>query len=1008
MYSTETKTSMVTKYIKRLFLILVAAVLVALVIFYFKSDAVLAKVISMVEQRTHTEITYQKSNIRIFDHFPNLSVSVSHIEMDDGATGERLFLAERLSTGFNPFRLILNRKVLKINNLNLEAPNFYFIKDKDGNSNWQKIIESSENEDSGSLQTVSLGAIRISEGKLLYRDLITRTTAGLENLNYQGRFEVAADSIFHHGELNAILSAQIPPFFSIQEYAVAMSADARGNLNKNSYQFANSSFSLNDLLMIFSGGFNIEQSGIGYHISMESEEQDFENLLSLLRNFREVGEKIQDDTFSAAGNFSIKGSVKGNTAGENYPIYDFTAHTTNGLVKFSGDTPTDTKIGLHMTAHNSNTLKPFERIKVADLQIVQGEEYLSGELILDHIGESVFVDYDVNAQISDLGNFDRFSIYDLKTGQIDLKSAASFDLTAINENVYDKVSFSIDAEASGLEVLIDSAYLTLEELKIQGHASNMSSVLRELKYIESDMSGTAQITKPLDILSSNAAVDLTADLESRFLNINSFLSGRSDTDTVRFYPELRGSLALSCDQMIYTSYPISNVLFEGTLADDILQIRNLNGKIQNSDFEMSGSLSGMNQYLRKKGSLQGVLDLRSEEIHLGELEALHKDTTLYVYTSTDDAIFENFDIQVISSSDLLTYKNAYLKDNLASINLFDNTLNINDLTSRSFDGSLQMQGAFAFDKASSLVALKADFSNVSISECLGALPFFRQLSYPLSFIEGHINTTLTLESLLDEDYNLILPEVNAFGLLETLDGNLIGFKPAEVLNEFLGVQESKELVIKRSKNWVTIKDGWVQVDEFAFNIGQNKFKVKGAHSLENELNYAIFAEVPSAAFAKINLKDRIGNELYEKINRYRDVGEGSLGLYFQMTGTFGQPILRLNEVDIISAGKAAIIETIDEAKDSIRTTLDTLRNEVETQVRDTIEALTDKVEEKVGEAIDSAKAVIAGQIEEHLDTVMKSQLDSLGNIFLDETGILDSLKKEIFELKDIFKRRKSR
>ena len=88
--------------------------------------------------------------------------------------------------------------------------------------------------------------------------------------------------------------------------------------------------------------------------------------------------------------------------------------------------------------------------------------------------------------------------------------------------------------------------------------------------------------------------------------------------------------------------------------------------------------------------------------------------------------------------------------------------------------------------------------------------------------------------------------------------------------------------------------------------------------------------------------------------------------------------------------------------------MDTLRNEVETQVRDTIEALTDKVEEKVGEAIDSAKAFIAGQIEEHLDTVMKSQLDSLGNIFLDETGILDSLKKEIFELKDIFKRRKSR
>ena len=310
-------------------------------------------------------------------------------------------------------------------------------------------------------------------------------------------------------------------------------------------------------------------------------------------------------------------------------------------------------------------------------------------------------------------------------------------------------------------------------------------------------------------------------------------------------------------------------------------------------------------------------------------------------------------------------------------------------------------------KDQSNIELKTDFSNISIAQSLEALPIFRKISYPLSFIDGRINTTLSMASALDTAYQFILPAFNAFALLETLDGKISDFAPLEKLNSILGLNEKKDLIIKNSKNWVSIQDGWVQVEEFKFSIEDYHFRVKGAHSLENELDYTILAEVPSAKISKIDIEDFVDPGIIAKLNKYKNTQKGYVGLLFDMKGDFKEPTIKLNEVDVLSAGKAAVEQTIQEVKDSIRSRIDSTRSEIETEVKDTLSDLADAGQEKIDELFDSTKSTVETKVLEKMDSTLLTKIDSLGGGVLKEKMPLDSIKDKIFKLKDIFKRKNS-
>ena len=71
-----------------------------------------------------------------------------------------------------------------------------------------------------------------------------------------------------------------------------------------------------------------------------------------------------------------------------------------------------------------------------------------------------------------------------------------------------------------------------------------------------------------------------------------------------------------------------------------------------------------------------------------------------------------------------------------------------------------------------------------------------------------------------------------------------------------------------------------------------------------------------------------------------------------MTGDFSKPIIKLNEIDVVSAGKELVKETIQTAKDTISSTIDSLKIEAKNRVNDTLDVLQQKAEKKADQVID--------------------------------------------------------
>lgn len=978
---------------------------VLLAFIYFRFDDILLLVKNQIEEQTKTEINYDDASMGIFNKFPLTSITVIDFEITDRQTGTGLLKGDKVIMSFNPVKLLMNKSQIDIIQLGMEAPELKWITDESGQNNWQNLLKTSE--DSSDKETgLIINGITINGGKLVYTDRATRSNYEFNDVVYSGNFETEGDSIFHNGDMNGSISLDKNSLIHLDDYRVTLSSNIRGDTRQNVYAIRESSLTINDLMMRLNGLISISNGSLSYDFDLASIEQDFRNLLSIVTDVFPT----QGSNVGGQGQFSIQGRLSGIVDKDvSYPIYNLKLDVPNGRFSLPSFPNDITNLSLNANLINDNKSSPITKAVIPTFTLEQGGDQVKGSFTMSNERRDTRITLDIDSDIKNLKRFNDLIKADIQGGSVNMKSKGDFYLSDIQKSNFQDSKFSMAGRMADISAVADSSSLSIKELIINGDIQSVDTKINRLVFGESDISGVLSFSNALAILiQDGAAIKFDGDITSDRINLNEFLVSTTTTEQEVAYPNLNGSLNFIGNEVVYQGYTMSDLNFKGDLSSDKLTIKAMKTQIGASDAEITGTLRNIKSYLEGKSNLTGTLDLRSDFVDLAELERFAYDPSFNQPDSASQKdIFEGLDLKIISSSDRLTYDKTSLINNLASIGLKDNELKLNELRSRSFGGELIMEGKFILDQDNNAVDLKADFANIGIAEALSSLPFFKKLGYPLQFITGKVNTTLTLQSLLDNDYNFILSEIDAFGLLETLDGKLVGFEPVEKLNQYLNLGAKKEYAVKQSKNWVTIKDGWVQVDPFNFQIDDSKFKVQGAHSLKNELNYNISAEVPSRILAKLDLKNKVSSDLFAKLNKYRNTKDDNVGLFFSMTGDFSKPIIKLNEIDVVSAGKELVKETIQTAKDTISSTIDSLKIEAKNRVNDTLDVLQQKAEKKADQVIDSLKTKIKDEAKTRIDSTLSTKLDSLGGKIINETGVADTLKQKINRLKDLFKKKKN-
>jgi len=970
-------------------------------------DDIINRAIQEIERDYNCEINYLTTSINIDGTFPNVVLGANEIIVLPDQDTIPLFSSKRITVSLNPIQILKSTDNIKVKRIRLEQPRLYLVKKSVWANNWDQLLSNQSEDKSKKGIDFDIENIEIVDANAAYDDQSEGSTILIEKVNYSGNLSFQNEKIIQKNIINSELSTTGFDV-NVNDYLLKADFSSSYSTDNSSVLIEEGSFEINNLQFDMEGQFNMLKEGMSYLVDFKSKDQEFNNLLSLLNSLKDISKDIT----KASGKFSISGRAEGIIDKEmNYPLYSIYIDTDEGQFYLPNDSDTALGLNLSIRARNENERSAYTSIDIDEFQLTRLNELISGTAEIEQKRDQLSIIYDIDAKIDDLNHFDDLLDYELLGGKIHLLSEGDFVISESIKKSFSDANFNVDWESENIDFRMDSIRIYSSVSEGLGNQDKIVVNFGKTNLGRSDVKGNIIVEQPLSILHDQPELNLNLEVSSQLLDINEWIAGGADSVKAEYkwLENLNAAFNYSAKEIRYKGLAIQEGNLEGQLRNNGVVIQNSDFSVHDSPIRLVGNLNGLSEYLEGNGTIIGTMDISGDKLDAERLESEYLDPQYLSNNEEISSYFENMDIRLIGEVGILSYGDLEIQDNLLSLQLINDSLLVKDVISNSFGGQLNLKGSIVFIEDQTSAKLQTEISNVSIANSLESLPFLKKLSYPLSFIEGRINSTLSLSSVLDEDYNLILKDVNAFALLETLEGSIKNFEPLKKVNDLLGFtnKESVNVPIKKSKNWITIQDGWVKVEEFGFTIDDYHFTVKGAHSLEHALDYKIFAEVPADKLAKINNQGIIDSKLIEKLNKYKLSKKGYVGLFFDMTGTIDAPDIRLNEIDLISAGKTAIEQTVQEVKDSITTIMDSVRTEVEETVRDTIEATVQKGEEIAEDLIDSTVVLVKDEVISKVDSNLVGAIDSLlPPGILDSLPDIESVKEEIFKIKDIFKRKK--
>lgn len=326
--------------------------------------------------------------------------------------------------------------------------------------------------------------------------------------------------------------------------------------------------------------------------------------------------------------------------------------------------------------------------------------------------------------------------------------------------------------------------------------------------------------------------------------------------------------------------------------------------------------------------------------------------------------------------------------------LFDN------INSNAMGGKMILNGLFSTKNPTSpSYNFKYDLSKVQFSNAFNSLVSVKKLAPIMGYIQGFFNSNIILQGSLDKALNPIYESINLDGFIETLEGSIKGFKPIDQMASKLNLSSIKNINLKNTKNWITVKNGFVSIKEFNKSIEDVGITIGGNHKINGEMDYKFLFNIPKNKFEQVSKTVQLEKGL-EKLNGVlsktgiNGLNFKTLNILVSMKGSLTNPELNLKWVN--DKGDEQSASTVgSDLKNSIKDSL-TNRAEQESEklkerAANELNKYEDSLLKKANEKTDNFKKDILEKGSKEATKVIDSNLVNKAKDILNQP--LDSLKK---------------
>ena len=1017
---------------------LITLIALAIIIPNLYEDELKAILIEQVSKRIKAKLGFEDLDLSLLSSFPDFQLRLSEPRLTgiEEFAGLNLFEAEDLKLDLDFGSLIRDRKNIIINEIRSDNPIVKLFTNVDGKSNWDIAIDGDTSSTHDTIEEFNLRIdhIRFRGGYFDYTDVPNKSKITLEEIDLSSKGNFNPEGF----EMDTKLES---PSISVSQNGLVYINGAEGigdltlqvHLKENKFEVDRGSFSLNALPLFLDGFLDVNPTDMDMDLTFKAASSEVKHFVSLLPNaytssFRDI---------QSAGLLTLEGSLRGtfDALRKKYPRFKIGLKIDNGLIKFPDLPLPITDINTSILAESLDDR--FNQIKIDATQFALqiDDQPVEGNLSYLRSPENSWYAGSLKSdmKLQSLAQAYPMPQFETLSGNLTADIQYRFTEEQIRNEDYRDVEFTGEAEIRNVQadlvrypnVAIDRVYLSSSPDQVNTQVNNLIMGKSQIT------SANLDISNPLAIVVEDESVNLQGNISGTQIFADEWMptdtvSDQSPDDSVAVaIPEyLTGDLQFDLDELHVADYEIKD--FEGNLGYETnkIALKNINGYIKNSDFTINGTIDRISEWLANRDKLFGELDLKSDKLIIDEILPESDDGPVSNDTLDLKPVVKvlpadmEFTIRPVIHH--LSFKDATWTEVRGQVNLVDRALELHDMTSRLFGGTMNFEGIYDEQPDNPYFSLKYDASKLRFQQMFESFTIMKKLAPIARFIDGIFNTNLVLEGELSDGYLPVWDKLKAAGFLETLEGVVDGFKPLQEVADKLQIKAFEKSSLKDSKNWFEVIDGKVAVKEFTRKLDDIDLRISGNHAIDNELDYHILAAIPREKFNRIPAGQEVNRGL-EWVNREAsrlglDLNAGDfVNVRILMTGHIVNPKVTIQLVDV--SGKSLqesvrdkVIEEATEFKDSVQ-------RQAEEKVEEVKDTITAKVEEEIEQAekrIESEAKKITDTIRARAEEQAKDILDSAGQEIIG--GVLDSLvtqeqkekaedvlEKEVDKVKDILK-----
>ena len=1013
------------RIVKILGLIILALVIaLALVPFLFK-DEIIDAIKDYANQNINADLNFEDVSLSLIKSFPNASITLNDLSLTgrDEFKDVILFSAGSFVLETNIKDIIADQENISLKEFHLNDGQINIINTKTGIANYDIVKESetSASEESSNF-TLALQNYSINNTDISYKDYSSDMMFASKGFNQSGSGDFTLDN-FDLKTKNNIESTSLSmdgiPY--LKNTPISGPLDVEVDLTNSKYTFKENEIKIHDLVLKMIGYVDINDNDMDMSLDINSREGDIRNFLSLIPNvYYEDLPGLQ-----TKGNATIAIKVDGKYDDRTFPALDLNIQTKDGYIS-SSDLPSPIEnLNLNLSAKANNGNWNDLVVNVPQFSLTTLGKPFNGRAKVSNVMSNPSVDMEMKG-ILDLPTLSKLfggDDFNVESGTLTSDFVLVGKQSDFESENYGAIKFEGDASLSNLKAdFYEYKDVIINDVDVLFNPSKLDLNNLAGSFGASDFKGDILIENPMAYFMTDKSMKGSVNINSNLLDLTPYLAETSSattsttpSDAEETFDESlvrESSINYNVDikEIKYPDYKIENVKSSGLLSADKVIVDKSTISLNEQTVSFNGELDNAWDFMMYDETLGGNVNFTGGSLDLDAFTT--SESTSASETSTESYYLPaNVKTTLSGKFDEVKYGD-YQFDNLNGKLKLDKGIAIFEgIAGNVLDGKIKFDGLYdtSDQSAQPKFDMKYDLSQFKWSKTFAAVETFRKLAPVGKFIDGLFNSTLTFSGLLGDDMMPDWNNLSASGFIHTKDGTVKGMVPIEKIGTLLGINELQNFRIEDTKNWFEVKNGFVDIKPFDFEIEDMKFKAGGRHSLDQDLNYTVNAVIPRERLKKGQVGQAASQGLDFIIKEAGKKGVNvDLGdfvyLDIEVTGKLTNPKIKF--IPKGSGGASAkdiVTNKVDEVKETVK---DTIRKEVNKKVQ----TAKEEVIAKANKEIDKVKTKAEEEKDKLVEKGKEAAKDKIKDVVDSETGgaVVDTIASKVNDkLGDVIKNEKA-